>query len=158
MDKNLKLKIIKSFKEKKILKGYLQLCRPANLPTATADIIAGMSLAGIYNDINISYHYPALLILSSILLYAGGVILNDIFDANLDKTERPERPIPSGVVSLNNAKVFSGIMLLFGVLFSFYVNIYSGVISFFLCFRIISYNSFLKKNFFLPLNCFYLYR
>jgi len=147
------LKIIKSFKEKTILKGYLQLCRPANLPTATADIIAGMSLSGIYNGVNISYHYPVFLILSSILLYAGGVILNDIFDANLDKIERPERPIPSGVISLNNAKFFSAIMLLFGVLFSFFVNIYSGLIAFFLCVMIFSYNSFLKKEKILgPLN------
>ena len=32
--------------------------------------------------------------------------LNDVFDAELDQEERPERPIPSGRVSLSAARVY----------------------------------------------------
>jgi 4-hydroxybenzoate polyprenyltransferase len=39
------------------------------------------------------------LLLASALAYAGGMALNDAFDARLDAVERPERPIPSGRLS-----------------------------------------------------------
>ena len=34
------------------------------------------------------------------LLYVGGTALNDAFDAEYDREHRPERPIPSGALSL----------------------------------------------------------
>lgn len=43
--------------------------------------------------------YIAVLAAISILLYAAGVVLNDYYDREIDAVERPERPIPSGVVS-----------------------------------------------------------
>ena len=42
------------------------------------------------------------LLLSSAGLYLGGMVLNDVFDARLDAVERPERPIPSGRVSIRS--------------------------------------------------------
>src|SRR5262245_32349511 len=39
------------------------------------------------------------LLLASALAYAGGMALNDAFDARLDAVERPERPIPSGRIT-----------------------------------------------------------
>ena len=77
------------------LKGYLRLCRPANLPTAMADVIAGLAIAGAF-----SFDEPKLdtfqvldlltLIFASVFLYAGGVVLNDVFDVEIDRVERPE--------------------------------------------------------------------
>ena len=37
-----------------------------------------------------------LLMAASCLLYAAGVVLNDVFDVELDRRERPERPTPLG--------------------------------------------------------------
>ncbi len=31
-----------------VLKGYLRLARPANLPTAAADVLAGVAIAGVF--------------------------------------------------------------------------------------------------------------
>ncbi len=42
-------------------------------------------------------------------------MLNDVFDANLDKTERPERPIPSGIISRKSAAIFGVLLLVFGI-------------------------------------------
>jgi len=83
-----------------VLRGYLRLARPANLPTAAADIFAGAAIAGIisYSEpISMSYMPLVYLVFSTIFLYAGGVALNDVFDYELDAVERPERPIPSGL-------------------------------------------------------------
>lgn len=40
---------------------------------------------------------------ASVLLYSGGMALNDYADRELDAEERPERPIPSGRVSAGTA-------------------------------------------------------
>ncbi len=45
------------------------------------------------------------------LLYAGGVVLNDVADASRDATIHPERPLPSGEVTRSSAALFgSGLM------------------------------------------------
>ncbi|MBA4744617.1 MAG: UbiA-like protein EboC [Muricauda sp.] len=141
------------------VKAYLQLCRPPNLPTAAADILAGMSISGLFAGIG-AFAIPTvdlfpffMLILASVFLYAGGVVLNDVFDIAIDKVERPERPIPSGVVPLGKAKSFGFGLLLVGIYFAFLVNVNSGIISIFLALAILSYDKFAKHHaFFGPLN------
>ena len=99
------------------LKAYLQLTRPANIITAIADIFAGVAIATFsfsMEDINPSK--VVFLCLSTIGLYGGGIVFNDIFDLELDKIERPERVIPSGKVSKNNAIIFGILLLLLGVI------------------------------------------
>ncbi len=84
--------------------------RPANIVTAISDILAGIIIAGfpLYFESNGYFLWPVLLlILSTIGLYGGGVVFNDVFDAEIDKIERPERPIPSGIVSKKTAIVFA---------------------------------------------------
>ena len=55
-----------------------------------------------------------LLLAASTLLYAGGVALNDVYDADVDRQERPERPIPSGRVSLAAARRLGWMLLIAG--------------------------------------------
>ncbi|MFD2101515.1 UbiA-like protein EboC [Flagellimonas iocasae] len=141
------------------LKAYFQLCRPANLPTAAADIIAGISIAGLFAHLD-AFQLPVVgsflfipLILASVFLYAGGVVLNDVFDIEIDKVERPERPIPSGVVPLGNARAFGFVLLFIGIGLAFLVNNICGIVSVFLAISILSYDKFAKHHaFFGPLN------
>ena len=141
------------------LKAYLQLCRPANLPTAAADILAGISISGLFAGVG-AFKIPVvdlfpflMLILASVFLYAGGVVLNDVFDLAIDEVERPERPIPSGIVSLGKARSFGFALLLVGIYFAFLANINSGIISVFLAVSILSYDKFAKHHAVLgPLN------
>ncbi|MBE9077528.1 UbiA-like protein EboC [Romeria aff. gracilis LEGE 07310] len=92
------------------IRAYLQLMRPANIVTAWADILAGYSATGLVMS---EQTWPPLLwlLLATTGLYAGGVVFNDVFDAELDAVERPERPIPSGQSSLKGA-IGLGIALL----------------------------------------------
>ncbi|WP_430905658.1 UbiA-like protein EboC [Maribacter sp. 2-571] len=139
-----------------VLKGYFRLARPANLPTAAADIFAGMALAGMFSADTLPSHllFPgSCLVLASILLYAGGVVLNDVFDHRLDAVERPERPIPSGLVSLRSASSFGAILLILGIGCAFLVHSISGFIALALAFSIVLYDGVAKKHAFLgPLN------
>ncbi len=135
------------------LKAYLQLCRPANLPTAAADIIAGLALSGFWvvtqeNQYGIEGVLMPMftLVSASILLYAGGVVLNDFFDRDIDRVERPERPIPKGVVRSGNVLAFGLVLLLTGVLLSFLWHSTSGLVSLALAFSIVAYDAFSKKS------------
>lgn len=130
------------------LRAYLQLCRPANLPTAAADILAGMVLAGWYVYYPISDYVPEAFfgILASVLLYAGGVVLNDVFDAELDRVERPERPIPSGRVSLRNARIFGTALLGLGICSAVLANLFCGTIALLLAAAIGLYDARAKKH------------
>ncbi|MGM0438426.1 MAG: UbiA family prenyltransferase [Bacillota bacterium] len=50
------------------------------------------------------------------------MILNDIFDIEVDKINAPDRPLPSGVISPTIAVVFTAIITLLGLKLSFFIN------------------------------------
>lgn len=107
------------------LTGYLRLMRPANIVTAVSDILAGDAIAGYFlsNEMNQLTLSPVLfLILSTIGLYGGGVVFNDVFDAELDAVERPERPIPGGLVKKEEAALLGILLLAGGIIAAFFVH------------------------------------
>ncbi len=114
------------------LLGYLRLMRPANILTAITDILAGIAISGFLahglTDVQ-SVLQATCLAIATIGLYGGGVVFNDIFDASLDRIERPERPIPSGIISKTEAVVLGVYLLLLGVLAAFTVGETSGFIA-----------------------------
>lgn len=98
--------------------------RPANIITAISDILAGIAIAGVFlkGFENILWMQVLLLCLSTIGLYGGGVVLNDVFDAELDAVERPERPIPSGLIPKRSAAFFGVFLLLVGIVAAAFVH------------------------------------
>ncbi|HRN58440.1 MAG TPA: UbiA-like protein EboC [Agriterribacter sp.] len=140
--------------------GFLRLMRPANIITAISDILAGIAIA-VYagNDVHsYSWQAVALLILSTTGLYGGGVVLNDVFDAELDKAERPERPIPSGLISKNAAALWGMRLLLAGIAAASAVHTAgwfsaSALLAVAIAVCSVVYNKWMKHNPFLgPLN------
>ena len=102
--------------------------RPANIVTAIADILAGVAISGyLLTDYRLEPIFW--LALSTIGLYGGGVVFNDVFDAPIDRKERPERPIPSGVVSVGEATVLATALLIFGIVCALVVSVVSGVLA-----------------------------
>lgn len=83
------------------LKQYLLLARLPNAFTALSNVLAGyFSLTG-PSDTNIVQ--LSMLMASSALLYVSGIVFNDYFDLEVDRRERPNRPLPSGRVKKENA-------------------------------------------------------
>lgn len=106
------------------LRAYLELLRPPNLVTAGADVVAGSAVAGFGNAATIPW-----LVLASVCLYGGGVVLNDFFDRELDKRERPERPIPSGRVSPTAGALFGISISALGIVVALVVNPIAGALA-----------------------------
>lgn len=77
--------------------AWCQLLRLPNLLTVPGDVVAGYLLA-LGDD---TVHAPSLAAAAgaSVLFYAGGLLVNDIADAETDARERPRRPLPSGAVT-----------------------------------------------------------
>jgi 4-hydroxybenzoate polyprenyltransferase len=72
----------------------LRLGRVSNLPTVWTNVATGIVLAGgAYAPLQ-----ALLLLVALSLFYVGGMYLNDFFDRDIDRRERPERPIASGLV------------------------------------------------------------
>lgn len=136
------------------VKPYIQLMRPANLVTAGADVLAGAAIAGFSTGTTPALS-PALglLLVSTVGLYGGGVVFNDVFDAELDAVERPERPLPSGRVSLGGAAALGGLLLLVGIAAAWFHDPFSGILALAIAAAALVYDRFGKHHAVLgPLN------
>ena len=77
------------------LRGHLELARISNGPTVVTNVLVGAALAGApLVDLRVGAMCVAML-----LLYVGGMYLNDICDYQFDRRHRPERPLVRGAVS-----------------------------------------------------------
>ena len=144
---------IKSHKSQSVW-AYLQLMRPANITTAWADILLGYAAGGVTVEIN-NPDFVALgwLILATTGLYGGGVVFNDVCDAQLDAVERPERPLPSGRASLPGAIALGTILLVMGIIAAAMVSNLSVILAGIIAITALLYDKWGKHQTFLgPLN------
>lgn len=56
--------------------------------------------------------------LTYFLIAGSGMIINDIYDIEIDKINRPERPIPRGDITIKEAKILYGVTLGIGLILS----------------------------------------
>lgn len=141
---------------------YLRLMRPANIITAWADILVGFVASGIYLPVSFSGFLhsasgflPGLgwLLLATTGLYGGGVVMNDVFDLEIDRKERPERPLPSGKADVRGATVLGIALLLLGVMAAAQVNGRSALLAFVVAILAVVYDAFGKHHAWLgPIN------
>ncbi|HEU5075308.1 MAG TPA: UbiA family prenyltransferase [Polyangiaceae bacterium] len=97
---------------------WLRLGRVSNLPTVWSNTLAGSVLAGSALTLPAGFSVGLCLALSS--FYVGGMYLNDAFDREIDRKERPERPIPSGMVRASSVFTIGFALLLTGMGCSFW--------------------------------------
>lgn len=134
---------------------YLCMVRPANVVTSVADVLAGAAISGAFAAALFTVTWPGILLLSlsTACLYGGGIVFNDVFDAGLDKVERPERAIPSGLISVEQATAFGSILLALGILLAGSHTLYSALLAAAIAIFALLYNKISKHNpFFGPLN------
>lgn len=135
---------------------YLRLMRPANIITSVADVLAGAAIAGAFTDSTTTdtfWPVAGLLCLSTACLYGGGIVFNDVFDAELDKVERPERAIPSGIITLGAAARLGTLLLFFGVFIASFCSFEAAALAMGITFFALLYNKISKHHaFFGPLN------
>jgi 4-hydroxybenzoate polyprenyltransferase len=130
------------------IKPYLQLVRLPNLPTAAADSLAGALIAGVAVS-DVSRWLPCCL--ASVLLYAGGMVQNDLADIEVDRRERPDRPLPSGRACPRAAGMLASTLTVLGIAASFGAGVRTGLLGTALALTILAYNFALKSTWLGPL-------
>lgn len=112
--------------------------RPANVITTLADVMLGYAVSGMIVNIvdssnikflNSNIHDLSYLILSSACLYTGGVIFNDLIDAEWDIINHPNKPIPSGRANKKVSFLIGVFLTLLGIVSGFIVSYLSGSIA-----------------------------
>ena len=122
---------------------YARLMRLPAVFTAVSDIAAGYALTRFADPVPTDF---VALVAASCGLYLSGMVLNDVFDRKLDAAERPERPIPSGDISVQTASWLGGGLMLAGIAAAAVVGITSLLIAVGLALAVLVYDGFLKRT------------
>ena len=121
--------------------AYAQLMRLPNIFTAMADPLAGWFVVGGGAP---AWHV-LLLVGASACLYTSGIVFNDYFDYELDRLERPERPLPSGAISRPMAAWFGAALMACGLALAAVVGVVALGIAVFIAAMIFFYNAWAKR-------------
>ena len=127
-----------------MVRQYLLLIRVPNLFTVPSNILAGYFAT--ISTANADVDQLLSLIVSSVLLYVSGIVLNDYFDINVDRKERPSRPLASGRITKRSALLLAVISIVAGNILALSVSWTSFIISGSLTLVIFAYNYRLKRN------------
>ena len=87
--------------------AYLKMSRISNLPTVWGNCLLAIAITDTF-----TWQYFAITAAICSLFYVAGMILNDVCDSEIDRRERPQRPIPSGVVKRQTAFIVAVFFML----------------------------------------------
>jgi hypothetical protein len=121
------------------VRAYVQLMRPANMITSMADVMAGFAVVGL-----IGWDSLPWLLASTLCLYAGGIVFNDVFDRRIDAIERLERPIPSGRASVGGAAMLGSVLLVSGFALALRASVPAGAVAVLIGIAALSYDKWAK--------------
>ena len=131
-----------------MLRQYLTLFRLPNVFTAPSNILAGYYT--VVEPANASGLHLAILIICSILLYLSGIVLNDYFDIEVDRRERPLRPLPAGTVSKRKVLLIGIVFIIAANFISLLVSTSTFIIAAILSGTIVSYDYRMKYSVYGP--------
>jgi len=131
-----------------VLRQYLTLFRLPNVFTAPSNILAGYY--AVVEPANASGLHLGILIICSILLYLSGIVLNDYFDIEVDRRERPLRPLPAGTVSKRKVLLIGIVFIIAANFISLLVSTSTFIIAAILSGTIVSYDYRMKYSVYGP--------
>jgi geranylgeranylglycerol-phosphate geranylgeranyltransferase len=109
------------------LNSYFQITRPSNVALFFLSIwLGGLLVGGLAAAANASVLLAAL---SGTLIGAAGNVMNDVFDVDIDKINKPKRPLVSGELSVSEARRFAIGLAATGILISFSLSALNSVIA-----------------------------
>jgi 4-hydroxybenzoate polyprenyltransferase len=96
---------------------WLRLLRLPNWLTVPGEPLAGFFLAGAGAGTD-----GAAAVAAVLLIYGAGMVLNDVADVEIDRRERPDRPLPAGRIGRAQAGALGAALLICGFLCAAAVN------------------------------------
>ncbi|MFA0823157.1 MAG: geranylgeranylglycerol-phosphate geranylgeranyltransferase [Methanomethylovorans sp.] len=133
------------------MRAYLQLIRYGNCLMAAFSAAIGVLIA--YNIISgtagqIPFPLQEIIYVALVvfLVTGAGNAINDYYDIEIDRINKPERPIPSGRISKSKALYFSISLFASGTVIAFFINTICGVIALFNSLLLVYYAATLKRT------------
>jgi len=110
-----------------MIKHYLILIRPINFVITGVSIYVSCLLAG-----GTQSQFLAMLFASigGAFIGGGGMVINDFFDIEIDRINKPNRPLPSGAIDKFDALMFYGGITGAGLIMSSYSTLTGFIIAF----------------------------
>jgi len=131
-----------------MLPGYLDILRPKNCLMASFAVLVGSFLV-LRLDLLEVWTPVAFAMAAAFLITGAGNAINDYFDVEADRLNRPNRPIPSERVSVRRALVWSIILFIIGILLAAFTTMLTFGIAVFNSFILLIYSwSLQHKTFF----------
>lgn len=109
------------------MKLYITLIRPINFVITALSISASCLLAGGTKEQVLIIIFASL---SGAFIGAGGMVINDILDIEIDRINKPHRPLPSGAIEKYDALMFYGALTGAGLIMSAYTTRSAFIIAF----------------------------
>lgn len=95
---------------------YLEILRPGNAIMAA---IAVVLMIFVGHNYDVPVLFGALLVF---IITGAGNAINDVYDHKIDAVNKPNRPIPSGRISLKTAKIYAISLFLISIIISFFIS------------------------------------
>ena len=130
----------------KTLLAYVELARPLNGTIAFISAWLGGMFASEGQLENLADIRLLLVSVSALVLLSAGNAINDYCDYNIDRINRPQRPLPSGRIRKQNALIFTIVLIIIGTGLGALINTYATGIAIFVAIAVVSYAFWLKQT------------
>jgi len=124
------------------LYAYFRLIRPINGLIAFMAVILGAFLAGSNSD---SLGKVIITAIAALLLLSAGNALNDFYDIETDKINRPLRPIPSGHIKRRSALIFAIALFILGASLGLFVSRAALIVAIIVSILLVFYTTKLRE-------------
>jgi len=122
--------------------SYLKLTRPLNNLITALTVFIGAWITGGLD----SAHKLILVLFSASFISAGGYAINDYFDLEIDRINKPLRPLPRGEIRPESALVISFFLFLAGLVLGILVKTIAFLLAFITILLLILYSFKLKRT------------
>ena len=122
-------------------RALLIITRPANVVLTAVSVAVGASCSSAPADTTLIAACAC-----AALIAAGGYVVNDCFDVETDRINRPYRPIPSGALSHRTAVSWAAILFATGVLLAWLLPIRFALTATVIALALVWYAAKLKRT------------
>jgi geranylgeranylglycerol-phosphate geranylgeranyltransferase len=123
--------------------ALISLIRPINSVMIGFAVIVGVAVVSPSKILSLE---SMLGFFTGFFVSSYSMVINDIYDIKTDTINSPDRPIPSGVVSLMQANMFAAVLLLIGFASASFIGLTNIAIAAFFGFLAWSYSYWGKKK------------
>ncbi len=120
---------------------FIKIIRPPNAFMVTAIAVSGIW----FGDSNTIWWKYVLTVVVAITYLGIAMIHNDIIDIEIDRINAPNRPLPSGRISIHQAKIYAVILFIVGTLAGVWMSKQAIILMILSLVISLLYNSKLKK-------------